>query len=92
MVDWKERPMPPVRGRSRHQRAGELVALNVRLPVAEARRLDRLAEARGITRGTAARQAILAWLDAARPDGRVAAGDLHASASWARRADAWEEA
>ena len=91
MEDWRERPMPPLRGRSRHTR-GKAVLINVRLPVDMARRLDLLAEARNVTRGTVARMAVEAWMAATKPTGRTSSAELEDSAAWARRALEWEAA
>lgn len=89
MPDWDTRPLPPVRGRSKHAKK-PLAVITLRLSDAHLRQLTALAEARNIERGTLARQAVEAWLAAAQPSGRIAAATLDESTAWARRALEWD--
>lgn len=86
MPDWRERPMPPMRFRSKHTPGGQTAEVRVILPLDLMHALDTVADARGLARATAAREAIEAWLRAARPNGRVQGDELEDSAAWARRA------
>lgn len=91
MPDWRERPMPPMRFRSKHTPGGKTAEVRVILPLDLVDALDVVADARGLARATAAREAIEAWLRAARPDGRVQRDELADSTAWARRAFELEE-
>lgn len=91
MKDWRERPMPPMRFRSPHTPKGQTAEVRVILPLDLIDALDVVANARGLARATAAREAIEAWLRAARPDGRVQRDELEDSTAWARRAFELEE-